>query len=353
MSSHISNITLTEEQLEATKIAKKAIAQKQDCVIHGLAGTGKSVTLSYLANELGCKVVAPTGKAALVVTKKIEREATTIHRLFYKLIGDAYDPLTKRQQPIFDFEPQIGKGDVVLMDECSMVGIDTRDKIRSTGAITIAFGDHGQLQPVNDTGGYLDADYVLQKIHRQAAESPIIQQAYQVREGRRYHDLGIEGFSVKSDIDENDLLNADIVLCWKNKTVADYNEAIREFKGFSGQYAQPGEPVMCLRNWNQYGIMNGGIYPCTEPYNPSKRTIGVLVNNRSVIIPSCGWRTNTFDEKTKTAMDWSYAATVHKSQGSEWDNVLLMDEFKGAERSKWLYTGFTRAAKNLMVCPAY
>jgi exodeoxyribonuclease-5 len=202
-------------------------------------------------------------------------------------------------------------------------------------------------------GGYLKADYVLQTIHRQAAESPIIQQAYQVRSGKHYHDLGIDGFSVKRDIDAADLLGADIVLCWKNSTVNEYNQAIREFKGFSGEYAQVGEQVLCLRNYPHYGIMNGGIYVCTEAYNPGRKTIGILVNNRQVTIPLAGWRTVNFDDGFKTAFDFGWALTVHRSQGSEWDKVLLLDEFKGKERSKWLYTAITRAAKSIIVCPAY
>ena len=49
--------------------------------------------------------------------------------------------------------------------------------------------------------------------------------------------------------------------------------------------------------------------------------------------------------------DYGYALTVHKAQGSQWDNVMLFDEsFAFREhRARWLYTGLTRAARRLTV----
>ena len=49
--------------------------------------------------------------------------------------------------------------------------------------------------------------------------------------------------------------------------------------------------------------------------------------------------------------DYGYVLTVHKSQGSQWDDVVLFDESFafGESRARWLYTGITRAAKRLSV----
>ena len=49
--------------------------------------------------------------------------------------------------------------------------------------------------------------------------------------------------------------------------------------------------------------------------------------------------------------DYGYALTVHKAQGSQWDNVYLFDEsFAFREhRQRWLYTALTRAAKQITV----
>uniref|UniRef100_UPI0035D076B3 ATP-binding domain-containing protein n=1 Tax=Bartonella sp. MU70NMGDW TaxID=3243561 RepID=UPI0035D076B3 len=49
--------------------------------------------------------------------------------------------------------------------------------------------------------------------------------------------------------------------------------------------------------------------------------------------------------------DYGYALTVHKAQGSQWNNVVLFDEsFAFREMyARWLYTGITRAAERLMI----
>ena len=53
--------------------------------------------------------------------------------------------------------------------------------------------------------------------------------------------------------------------------------------------------------------------------------------------------------RNSDAFDYGYVLTVHKAQGSQWDDVVLFDE-SGAfreHRDRWLYTGITRAAKRL------
>ena len=50
-----------------------------------------------------------------------------------------------------------------------------------------------------------------------------------------------------------------------------------------------------------------------------------------------------------SAFDYGYALTVHKSQGSEFDRVVRFDENHKHERQKWVYTGLTRAAKQIIV----
>jgi len=50
-----------------------------------------------------------------------------------------------------------------------------------------------------------------------------------------------------------------------------------------------------------------------------------------------------------TAFAFGYALTVHMAQGSEFDNVLLIDEWFHDDRIPWLYTGITRAAKRITI----
>jgi exodeoxyribonuclease-5 len=54
--------------------------------------------------------------------------------------------------------------------------------------------------------------------------------------------------------------------------------------------------------------------------------------------------------KARTWFDFGYSITVHKSQGSEWSNVILIDEYRRREeRKEWLYTGITRAADKITI----
>jgi exodeoxyribonuclease-5 len=55
-------------------------------------------------------------------------------------------------------------------------------------------------------------------------------------------------------------------------------------------------------------------------------------------------------QKAITWFDFGYALTVHKAQGSEWSNVILIDEYRRREeRKEWLYTGITRAANQITI----
>ena len=55
------------------------------------------------------------------------------------------------------------------------------------------------------------------------------------------------------------------------------------------------------------------------------------------------------DDEFVSAFDYGHCLTVHKSQGSEWNRVLLIDENHKYDRRKWAYTGITRAAKSIIV----
>ncbi len=349
-----SGITLNAEQQEAVVLAALAIERRlRQFTIHGLAGTGKTVVLSFLARMYPeANVVAPTGKAALVMSQKMGRRANTIHSLFYVVV-DEETTENGKTNPVFGYCPQIADESIVLLDECSMVDEETRDDILATGATLIAVGDQGQLPPVQRNPGFVAADYVLKQIQRQAAGSPIIQEAYRARKGGGYLDNGHPEFRVVrglSNLTDADLLASDIVLCWRNQTAANFNQHIRKLKfGHTSKYAKTGEPVMCLRNWHDHGIQNGGIYECLESYKAGAHKITIGVRDKPVELSHVDWAVQP-KKPMKTSFDFGYCITVHKSQGSEWDKVILLDEYNGREdRAKWLYTGITRAAKSIIV----
>ena len=57
-------------------------------------------------------------------------------------------------------------------------------------------------------------------------------------------------------------------------------------------------------------------------------------------------------EDDEVVLDFGKSVTVHKSQGSSWPNVLVLDEYRGArsDYAKFLYTGLTRAEKSVTLC---
>jgi ABC-type molybdenum transport system ATPase subunit/photorepair protein PhrA len=81
--------SLSADQAEALEEIERTIQGKyQWCNVHGPAGSGKSTLLVHVARLYpSARLVAPTAKAAHVLRQRIGRDASTIHRPFYKLAG--------------------------------------------------------------------------------------------------------------------------------------------------------------------------------------------------------------------------------------------------------------------------
>jgi exodeoxyribonuclease-5 len=242
--------------------------------------------------------------------------------------------------------------------------------LMSFGTPILVLGDPGQLPPVSG-GGYFtnqEPDYLLTDIHRQARDNPIIHLAMQVREGKDigYGDYGAARVIGRNEVDQTLVLEADQVLVGTNRTRRRYNQRLRELKGFATDYPQSGDKLVCLRNDPAKGLLNGSLW---QVMSSSKETVKPGINlmirpedddmdrgaakikllkaafeNLEEEIP---WSTRKrYDE-----FDFGYALTVHKAQGSQWNNVVLFDEsfaFRDT-RERWLYTAITRAAETLTI----
>jgi exodeoxyribonuclease-5 len=159
-------------------------------------------------------------------------------------------------------------------------------------------------------------------------------------------------------------LDADQVLVGRNATRRAYNMRMRERRGIEEPLPVAGDKLVCLRNNRKKGLFNGGLWSVKER---GARKSGVMtlrllpdeeMGGRAIKVsvrPECflggiedfEWaRRKRYDE-----FDYGYVLTVHKAQGSQWDDVVLFDEsFAFQEtRDRWLYTGVTRAAKKLTV----
>jgi exodeoxyribonuclease V len=335
--------------------------------LFGYAGTGKTTLAKQIAEDADGEVAfgAFTGKAALVLKSKGCRGASTIHSMIYRTQGDE-----EEETPSFVLNKKAAANDadLIIIDECSMVDEELGRDLLSFGKPVLVLGDTAQLPPVKGGGFFTDAepDVMLTEVHRQAADNPIIRMSMTVREGGRLA-LGSYGDSRvirRAEIEAPRVMQSDQVLVGINKTRRAYNGRMRTLLGHSGDKPEIGEKLVCLRNDKKKGLLNGGTWIVTavhadrgakfsfsvKPEEGGTRKpvrVGVLpafFEGREEEIP--------FPQKRDSdQFDFGYALTVHKAQGSQWDDVVLFDEsFAFREHSaRWLYTGLTRAAKTITV----
>ncbi|WP_026607949.1 ATP-dependent DNA helicase [Methylocapsa acidiphila] len=334
--------------------------------LFGYAGTGKTTLAKQLAEDIDGEVAfaAYTGKAALVLRSKGCKDARTIHSLIYK------PRETETEEPSFvlNEESAVAKASLVIIDECSMVDANLGRDLLSFGKPVLVLGDPAQLPPVKGGGFFTEAkpDVMLTEVHRQAADNPIIKMSMLVREGGRLS-LGAYGESrviERRDIDAGAVTGADQVLVGLNRTRKSYNRRMRELFGYEGDFPEPGDKLVCLRNDKTKGLLNGGIWivKTTGTTRKKKLALNVVPEDdatrkplRIGVLPEffSGAEEGLTPQQRRDSdeFDYGYALTVHKAQGSQWSSVVLFDE-SGAfreHRHRWLYTGITRAAERLTV----
>jgi ATP-dependent exoDNAse (exonuclease V) alpha subunit len=339
-----------EEFLSAPRVDKPWIS------MHGLAGVGKTFTLARIARRRGRGTVmcALSGKAASNLTRKTGLPASTIHSALYRFSGKEIDD-RGREELIFmrNVKDDRWNGRVILLDEDSMISFEIAQDLIATGARIVTTGDPGQLPPVKGSRFFEHADVMLTEIRRQALDSPIIRQAHAVRAGAMYVPDGPD-FRVQQYVDREDILACDIILCWRNATRRNLNALKRTHLGIHGA-PRPGEPVMCLKNDHEFGVLNGATYALhSMDYDYGDLCVS-LTNERGedITLRRCWFE--DVDEKNRQFDDsvgfaFSYCATVHKAQGSEWKNLIIVDEYARSEdRARWLYTAITRASDRVLI----
>ncbi|WP_084364143.1 ATP-dependent RecD-like DNA helicase [Rhizobium sp. RU36D] len=368
------------QQDEALKAVSKWLKDGRQPVfrLFGYAGTGKTTLARHFAENVDGDVLfaAFTGKAAQVLRSRGATNARTIHSLIYRPRGEeeVEDEETGKTSisPMFSINRQspLAKAALIVIDECSMVDEQLGKDLMSFGTPILVLGDPGQLPPVSGGGFFTEQepDYLLTEIHRQARDNPIITLAMQVREGRElmYGNYGTAKVISKNEVTQDLVLGADQVLVGTNKTRRRYNKRLRELKGFNVEYPQAGDKLVCLRNDQVKGLLNGSLWQVmTSSRETVKPGINLLIKpedddmDRGAakikllkaafedIETEIPWATRKrYDE-----FDYGYALTVHKAQGSQWNDVVLFDEswaFRDT-RERWLYTAVTRAAETLTI----
>ena len=333
--------------------------------LFGFAGTGKTTLAKHIADSADGEVVfgAFTGKAAMVLRQKGCKDARTIHSMIYR------PKEVDSEEPSFVLNEQsaAATASLIIIDECSMVDEELGRDLLSFGKPVLVLGDPAQLPPVKGGGYFTEAepDVMLTEVHRQAADNAIIRLSMIVRDGGSIErgDYGDAQVIPRSAIDPTIVTKADQVLVGMNKTRRNYNRRLRELFGFSEQTPQVGDKLVCLRNDRTKGLLNGGLWKVKtlSPMRRGKLRMTVTPEDdprhkgqRIGVIPQffTGEEEIPYSlRKGSDEFEFGYALTVHKAQGSQWDEVVLFDEswaFR-EHRHRWLYTAVTRAAKRLTI----
>ena len=394
---------LTQKQKEGLELALKRYEEGyQYTVIAGYAGTGKSTLVKFIIAALAQKFnIDPeedvvftsfTGKATQVLQKKGNHNVSTLHKLLYKHYPLPNGGYRRERVDFIEYK-------VVVVDECSMVPKSLfKDLARHNYLYIICLGDPGQLPPVdaNEDNHLLDAPHVfLDEIMRQAAESEIIQLTMKIREGQPIEYMKGNEIQIikRSELNTGMLQWADQILVGTNNTRNAINNQMRQLLGREGG-PQDGDKIICLRNYweiyseNMNALVNGTIGTLEDSYETAiniapYRTVDnetrmkiitghfktdnedIFYNlnmDKKLIMEGTNildWKTNfkmSKNPRTKhfipMEFTYGYAITAHKSQGSEWDKVLVIEEkfpFDKEEHKRWLYTACTRASQKLVL----
>jgi len=376
---------------------------RQCFYLAGYAGSGKTTLAREFAIGTGLQVAfgAFTGKAALVLQKKGCPDARTIHSLIYvpvtkskaNLLGlqDEFallaedDPLRadiKREiedeqkrlkAPSFALNEQgsiLHDVDLVVIDEVSMLDDRMGEDLLKFNKPILVLGDPAQLPPVGKGTGYFtnrEPDFMLTDVHRQAANSPVLKMATTVRSGGDL-EQGVYGTSCvlprKGISIEEAVRDFDQIICGKNETRKAINKQVREHLGFRGLLPQVGDKLICLRNDKDSALLNGSFWAVLAP--PIEEQDGdtlrlalrdpddeeapakvVMAHRHHFEGRELSW----YKARDAQEFDYGYAITCHKSQGSQWNRVLVYDQsacFR-QDRRKWLYTAITRAAESVTI----
>jgi exodeoxyribonuclease-5 len=334
--------------------------------LFGYAGTGKTTLARHVAEGVDgeVKFAAFTGKAALVMRNKGCDNASTIHSLIYRARESGVE------QPSFELwdDAPASKAKLIVIDECSMVDAELARDLMSFGVPLLVLGDPAQLPPIQGGGFFTEArpDAMLTEVHRQAQDDPIVRLSMDIRAGKPLAEgeYGETQVVRRSALDPKRVLGADQVLVGRNATRRAYNARLRQKQSIEEPLPVAGDKLVCLRNNRKKGLFNGGLWRVKSRAQSKSKIItmrispdedfGHKVTKVSVRGECFGGAIETIpweQRKPYDEFDYGYVLTVHKSQGSQWDDVVLFDESFAFQdsRARWLYTGITRAAKRLSV----
>lgn len=394
---------LTIKQEQGLGIAINRYRNNEKCtVIGGYAGTGKSTLVKFIISALAQDGIDPdkdvcycafTGKATQVLQKKGNLNVSTLHKLLYDSIPKESGGYIRKPKPIGDIDYKI-----IVVDEVSMAPKTLMELLFKHPAYVICLGDPFQLPPIdkNEDNHLLDKPHIfLDEVMRQAQESGIIRLSMIIREGKSFDDnISTSDLIVRPqrELTTGMLTWADQVIVGTNATRFNINNQMRQIAGF-GPNPQEGDKVICLRNyWDIFdnadnALVNGTIgylKNAFETFNQipfwasqnirqipiiggnieteSGTTIENIQMDKQIFLTgnnTLDWKTSYRlgkSDKTRHLLPqeftYGYAITCHKSQGSSWPKVCVVEEafpYEKIEHARWLYTAVTRAESKLVL----
>ena len=383
------HITYEEQQRQAMVAA----IEKGTLILTGGPGTGKTTTLRGIITLLESMgetvfIAAPTGRAAQRIAELTGHEAKTLHRLLEVKWDDSDTPTFERN------ERNLLEADAIVVDEMSMVDtvlFESLLRAMKTGCRLIMVGDTDQLPAVGagcvlhdlmDSGRIPVAR--LDKVFRQALESRIVVNAHRIVSGeglqvdntgdcfflprssakdvvqtvlnlchqrlpRAYGYTVLDGLQVLSAGRKGEI--GTIELNARLQKLINPSQAGKDEITVEGVTLRVGDKVMHTRNnydipWQRddgtcgMGVFNGDIGVLEE--------IHLREGNLTVRFDD---RVAQYTKQDIQDLELAYAITVHKSQGSEFDAVV-MPVFRNTPNLCYrnlLYTAVTRAKKLLIL----
>lgn len=369
-------LTLAETQAEAIRLA----LHSKVMVITGGPGVGKTTIVNSILKILAAKAVklllcAPTGRAAKRMKEATGMEAITIHRLL-EIDPKSFGFKRNEESPL--------ECDLLVVDESSMVDVSLMHALLKAvpdHAALLIVGDIDQLPSVGP--GQVLADVIgseaipvvrLTEVFRQAARSKIITSAHRINQGQ-IPDLGKPGgesdfyFVPAADPDQAvtrilDMVKTRIpkrfgldpirdiqVLCPMNRGGVGARSLNIELQAklnpsgdnkverFGSTFA-PGDKVMQIENDYDKEVYNGDI-----------GYVDGIDLNEGELSASFDGRTVTYLFGELDTLVLAYAATIHKSQGSEYPAVVIpvLTQHYAMLQRNLLYTGITRGKRLVVI----
>lgn len=366
-------LSYDEIQMEAIRTAFVSKVM----VLTGGPGTGKTTTTLGIISayrESGAQIIlaAPTGRAAKRMSEATGMEAKTIHRLLEYKPPEGYQ--RNEENPL--------KGDVLILDECSMIDIILMYNLLKAvpeHMTLILVGDTDQLPSVgagNVLKDIIESERVpvvrLTRIFRQAQGSRIIMNAHRINKGEPVDMRGgkdSDFFFAEEETNEG-IVERLVKYCTVNLPKYYQVDALRDIqvltpmqRGVTGaanlnqilQQAMNPEGPALRRGGTQYRLRDK-VMQIRNDYDKEvfNGDIGTVVRvdleDRELVVNFDG-REISYDVTELDELTLAYATTIHKAQGSEYPIVVMpfsMSHFVMLQRNL-LYTGVTRAKKVLVL----